>query len=503
MNTFPHVCALALGLAAMLPLPAYTQTSSPFPPPEEGLGVYVINSGPGLDTGCTFRSGGPLIIQLHVPATMNPAELDADGYLIDPQKLIDNSVIGADARFSFPVYDIDDKASTSGFAPEINHVFLNGEFMQVLSGQNNTWTPGDFTVPIDKVRFGATNEIRVDIDTGNVGAGEYWCMAVDWVAVEFDAAVPYVLAHGISASRDTWLEATATGVLTTMDRSGVLYDRFSTTNPNGAVNANAQELKTQIGAFLEQTKSKKVHIIAHSKGGLDSQFLATISKPEFEILSLSTLSTPHRGSPVADLQLMQRQEIDEYINSGQDPDGHAQAFVTRSVAGWASREQGAGPQPPGLNDLTTQAATTALLQGVRGGNTVPHVFTVAADAGPNCSRAPTDAEIAPMADEAPFGTGGYVRDTLRAAYQVICSIASATQLRVATQSTWGGLSSRTVLVYESVANTAPNPNDIVVGVQSAHPGWGTELATNQSTNHTEVKNGANVQLFLDRTVPLR
>lgn len=34
------------------------QTSSPFDPPEEKLGVYVVNSGSGLDTSCTFRGGG-------------------------------------------------------------------------------------------------------------------------------------------------------------------------------------------------------------------------------------------------------------------------------------------------------------------------------------------------------------------------------------------------------------------------------------------------------------
>ena len=122
--------------------------------------------------------------------------------------------------------------------------------------------------------------------------------------IEFDAAAPFVLAHGINAQADTWDQANAADVLTAMDESGVLYSRFST-GENGSVAANAQDLENQIGVFLDTVKSKKVNIIAHSKGGLDSQLLAKISKPEFEVLSLSTLSTPHRGSVVADLQLLQ------------------------------------------------------------------------------------------------------------------------------------------------------------------------------------------------------
>src|ERR1700721_1964246 len=48
-----------------------------------------------------------------------------------------------------------------------------------------------------------------------------------------------------------------------------------------------------------------VHIIAHSMGGLDSRVviggnLRGLGEPG-RILSLTTLSTPHRGSPVADL----------------------------------------------------------------------------------------------------------------------------------------------------------------------------------------------------------
>src|SRR5438876_1461240 len=100
--------AVALMVLTMRVLLA--QTSSPFSPPKERLGVYMINSGPGLDTGCTFRSGSPLIVRLAVPATMNANEINSDGTLKDPNKLTASSLLGATARIRFPVFDIDSAA---------------------------------------------------------------------------------------------------------------------------------------------------------------------------------------------------------------------------------------------------------------------------------------------------------------------------------------------------------------------------------------------------------
>jgi hypothetical protein len=433
--------------------------------------------------------------------------LNTDGTLKDPSRLITNKVIGSTAKLSFPVYDIDDKAVTSGFAPEIDSLSFNGEFIKTLSGFNNTWVNDSFSIDIGKVRFkssvspNAVNEVQVDIDTANVGNGEFWCMAVDWVAIEFDASVPYVLAHGIAADAGTWDEKDAPGVLSKMNDSGVLYTRFSTANKNGSVAANALDLKAKIRSFLNVVKSKKVNIIAHSKGGLDSQALAKLSQPDFQVLSLSTLSTPHRGSVVADLQILQRALVTVYVNQGQDPNGYAQKYVNSTVAGIASGF-GAGPQPPGLNDLTTQAASAAILAGLRGN--VANTFTIGADAGPNCTRQPTDQEIAPMADAAPFGFKTYTNNILRLGYQSICDFSSAVQLNFQVLPSFDpSVPPVTVLTYSTVVGAAKQPNDIVVGVRSANPGWGTPFGDNAGTNHSEVKNGTNVQKFLDQTIKLR
>jgi len=40
--------------------------SSPFDAPEANDTTFVVDNSPGLDTGCTFRSGGPLIFNIPV-----------------------------------------------------------------------------------------------------------------------------------------------------------------------------------------------------------------------------------------------------------------------------------------------------------------------------------------------------------------------------------------------------------------------------------------------------
>jgi pimeloyl-ACP methyl ester carboxylesterase len=433
---------------------------------------------------------------------MNPNWLNADGTIGQElvQRLIDNKVIGPTAKISFPTYDIDSGYDGGMAYPEVDEVYFNGERIKVLSGESDRWLNDSFPVDISKVKFNTSNELRVEIDIAN--NQDTWCMSVDWVAIEFDAAAPFVLAHGINAQADTWNQESAPGVLQTMSASGVLFDRFSVP-ANGNVDGNAKNLLDQIGAFLETVKSKKVNIIAHSKGGLDAQAMAEKAKEKdaiykFQVLSLSTLSTPHKGSVVADLQLMQRQAIDKYRNET-NPTGAVQDFLAFDLAGWASREKGFGPQPPGLNELTIQAANEAIRAGIRGN--IANTFTIAADAGPMCIGQPTDAQIEPIVESA-GPLQGYMNNLMRLSYQSICTISKARQVDVTRTRDNMGFT-RTRLTYTTVVASGVQPNDIVVSVSSAHPGWGTPVGTNEGTNHSTVKNGQNVQLLLNQTIGLR
>lgn len=61
---------------------------------------------------------------------------------------------------------------------------------------------------------------------------------------------------------------------------------------------------------------RSVHLIGHSMGGLDCRYLAThLTDRNFQILSITTIATPHRGSPFADhfLAAVGRERIPQVI----------------------------------------------------------------------------------------------------------------------------------------------------------------------------------------------
>ena len=67
----------------------------------------------------------------------------------------------------------------------------------------------------------------------------------------------------------------------------------------GTSQTNALELKEYINKIIAETKCKKVNLISHSKGGLDSKYMIESLDMEDKVASLITLSTPYKGSPIA------------------------------------------------------------------------------------------------------------------------------------------------------------------------------------------------------------
>ncbi|MBN2770027.1 MAG: triacylglycerol lipase [Spirochaetes bacterium] len=62
----------------------------------------------------------------------------------------------------------------------------------------------------------------------------------------------------------------------------------------------AQFLKDRVEQIIAQTGAQKVNIIAHSKGGIESRYMISCLDMSDKVASLTTISTPHRGSMVAD-----------------------------------------------------------------------------------------------------------------------------------------------------------------------------------------------------------
>jgi len=119
-----------------------------------------------------------------------------------------------------------------------------------------------------------------------------------------------VLAHGIFGFKRFIGVDYFNGVkkfLETLDPSiRVLVTRVS---PAGRIEWRGKELGDQILRSLDTgvlDPGEEVHIIAHSMGGLDARFCLSPFNPDniaskAKVVSLSTISTPHRGSPVADV----------------------------------------------------------------------------------------------------------------------------------------------------------------------------------------------------------
>jgi len=78
-------------------------------------------------------------------------------------------------------------------------------------------------------------------------------------------------------------------------------------DPTRGIEYRGGQLRVQINAALANGSldaAQKTHIFAHSMGGLDSRWMLSPANPsriQAPIRSLTTISTPHRGSPIADL----------------------------------------------------------------------------------------------------------------------------------------------------------------------------------------------------------
>ncbi len=69
-----------------------------------------------------------------------------------------------------------------------------------------------------------------------------------------------------------------------------------------SVARRANVLMEQLGRAVG---TRPVHLIAHSMGGLDARHMITHLDMATRVLSLTTIGTPHRGSPVADWAVAQ------------------------------------------------------------------------------------------------------------------------------------------------------------------------------------------------------
>lgn len=267
--------------------------TSPFPAPTANDVTFVVDDSPGLDTGCTFRSGGPL--RFEIPVTR---------FVGDVQKLLDAGAIERTAVLEMPAFDVDFDGAP-GLPPERDLVTFNGVVVepQFLSGGNNLWKLNGFKVPVETILFPPDpgdghqiqprmNRVEISIDILSPPDEENWCTSIDWAALRIKAARPNLFVHGIFPAANGW-SPVWTGGLNTLGIPSATIEMGRL----DSIGANAGKIANRVAILKNRWGVDALNIVSHSKGGIDSRHYIETSE---DITRLIQIGTPNAGSPLAD-----------------------------------------------------------------------------------------------------------------------------------------------------------------------------------------------------------
>jgi hypothetical protein len=114
------------------------------------------------------------------------------------------------------------------------------------------------------------------------------------------------MVHGNGQNKDFWTKFNFTGPF---EERLIPFDASISMDPkSSSIDRQSTQLVKLLKERADQFGVKHIHIIAHSKGGLDVRDYLVRKRPDdLGILSLITLSTPHHGSVGADYALDAKQ----------------------------------------------------------------------------------------------------------------------------------------------------------------------------------------------------
>ncbi len=132
----------------------------------------------------------------------------------------------------------------------------------------------------------------------------------------FDEIILHLGEHGIKVTKDRLHYFR--GILSHLEDAGFDVHHTRVSFAHG-LETRANDLKNQINSILAATGSDKVHIVAHSMGGLDSRFMIARLGMADKVASLTTIGTPHHGTSFADYKLARGgDEIIELVSKAID-----------------------------------------------------------------------------------------------------------------------------------------------------------------------------------------
>ncbi len=141
-----------------------------------------------------------------------------------------------------------------------------------------------------------------DAQAGIIGKGDATGTPGEWYIGDEPTTVkpgslPLVFVHGLNSSSNTWIDQNDMDELTySKNYETAFIDLYPTKNmwDNGQLLASKL---AEISAYF----GKKVILVTHSKGGVDAQAAVVHANAQQYVDKVITLSTPHKGSQLADL----------------------------------------------------------------------------------------------------------------------------------------------------------------------------------------------------------
>jgi pimeloyl-ACP methyl ester carboxylesterase len=460
--------------------------SSPFSPPDADDTLFIIDNDSYLDTDCAYHSDGPLVIHLSVSRYVGPVR--GDGTLANSADLVSRHLISSKAHLRLPAYDVDVDGDPTNptVPPEVDTVRFNGHVLGTLTGNNDIWKLNDFDIPIEWIKFPAAmgassnppvpadNVISISIDDASGGTNN-WCTAIDWVELDFAAIAPVFMVHGTNAKSTSW-DPHFTAFF---GNSGAPWSNQINLTPNGTIEANGHDLADKLLALAQSFGAKKCHIIAHSKGGLDTRAYLNnrYDAGKLKVLSVYTLSTPHHGTVVSDVTVAKRTS-----SHPQSPNVDLQYLIDHDYWFLRIALDPLTPQEPALGDQTTGAMAqfNKTYPGIPG-NILFYNFGADADLNGNgLIEATETSELfsSVLSDNTRSAAG-------TALYRSIGNVASISVVTGQTPGRIWGTNTFTKIDVAS-ANKPFAVNDLVASVQSAHSPFGIYLATS-GANHSSMK----------------
>ena len=282
------------------------------PPPMPGVSPSFSDVqfvGPGSPTTCAASETG---VSLFVNVTRAFGSRNP-GSPATPQPTVAAAVaagtMGPMAKVELMVFH-QGPASLHGLAFDFPPIASGG-----ITPTPGVWSLQTLDVPVDRIRFPGvagvgstptrTNVIYVTPD--QTGAGS--CVSVAWARLTIKAASPVILVHGDGSDGAFFVRQ---GLTAALSASGIPSDSSVNLAGGGSVPValNAATLQARLPTIVRSFGVNSVHLVTHSKGGLDARAWLSANAARnaaapspFRVLSLTTLGTPHRGSPLADLKL--------------------------------------------------------------------------------------------------------------------------------------------------------------------------------------------------------